>query len=208
MSGLVGHSGKTGNLGQIGSGEILIQDTVINSGTTLIMDNVFTGEFRNYKAVCSDIVASTGSGVSLMCRFIKEDGTQQSGSVYRFVLGGSEGSSSGQNNSQSRKGWNTGEFNVTPAGGSWNNDAGAGGIQLDMTFHNPFQATHLCRVTWRSGMLRYGGDVVHASTGFCLEADQASTRYRGFRFHLTSGAFTYGRVSVYGYRSNKDNATI
>ena len=48
MSGLVGHSGKTGNLGQIGSGEILIQDTVINSGATLIMDNVFTGEFRNY----------------------------------------------------------------------------------------------------------------------------------------------------------------
>ena len=209
MSGLVGHSGKTGNLGQIGSGEILIQDTVVNSGATLIMDNVFSGEFRNYNVVCSDMLHNQASNsIKLLCRFIKEDGTQLSTNSYRAVSGGAEGYSGSQNNAQAQRGWNTGEFDVTPAGGSMNNDAGSGGIQLNMIFHNPFQATHLCRVTWKAGMLRYGGDVAHASTGYCLEVGSASTRYRGFRFHLSSGSFTYGRVSVYGYRSNKDNAII
>ena len=209
MSGIIGHHGKSGNLGQIGSGEILIKDTVVSSGSTLIMDNVFSGEFRNYNVICSDMLHNqAANSIKLLCRLIKEDGAQQSGNVYRAASGGVEGNSGSNNNSQSQRGWNTGEFDVTPAGGSMNNDAGSGGIQLNMIFHNPFQATHLCRVTWNSGMMRYGGDVVHAATGFCLEADQRTTRYRGFRFHLTSGSFSYGRVSVYGWRSNKDNNVI
>ena len=36
MSGLIGHSGRTGNLGQIGSCEILIQDQVVTSAAGII----------------------------------------------------------------------------------------------------------------------------------------------------------------------------
>ena len=50
MSGLIGHSGRTGNLGQIGSGEILIQDQEVTSAAGIInLSPVFTSEFRNYK---------------------------------------------------------------------------------------------------------------------------------------------------------------
>ena len=36
MSGLLGHSGRTGNLGQIGSGEILVQDHVVTSAAGIV----------------------------------------------------------------------------------------------------------------------------------------------------------------------------
>ena len=38
MSGLLGHSGRTGNMGQIGTGEILVSDVVQNSGTECVVD--------------------------------------------------------------------------------------------------------------------------------------------------------------------------
>ena len=66
MSGLIGHSGRTGNLGQIGSGEILIQDQVVTSAAGIInVAPVFTSEFRNYKTIVTDLVVNTGSTVVL-----------------------------------------------------------------------------------------------------------------------------------------------
>ena len=74
MSGLLGHSGKTGNMGQIGTGEILVSDIVQNSGTECVVDNVFTNEFRDYKVVITQFLGSAANNL-VQLHFIDESGS-------------------------------------------------------------------------------------------------------------------------------------
>ena len=200
MSGLLGHSGRTGNMGQIGTGEILVSDVVQNSGSECVVDNVFTNEFRDYKIVVTQ-VSGTASAQWLI-KFIHEDGTS-SGTNYRHVQGGCEGHNTGQNNDQVIKNWNTGEANITVPGGSVNNDLASGGACYTFTVHGPRSTETHKSMTIQSGMMRTGGDVSHAASGYFLDTTTASVQFRGFKLYPSTGNVQRCRVATYGYRNTK-----
>ena len=206
MSGLIGHSGRTGNLGQIGSGEILIQDQVVTSAAGIInVAPVFTSEFRNYKTIVTDLVVNTGSTVVLYFRFLKLDGNTVTSATYRTVTAGCEAHAGGGNNDQFQKDWNNTQAVIDCAGGSMNNDAGSGGWNAEMHFPNPYSASRYSRCLIHSGMLRYGGDVVHSSNTFIMDVSGTSTQMQGFQLFLNGSAnFVSGKFTTYGYRINKD----
>ena len=206
MSGLLGHSGRTGTLGQIGSGEVLVQDYAVTAAAgTINIDHIFTPEFRNYKTVVTDLVINSGSNINLYMRFMKLDGNTSSGSVYRTVTAGCEAHTGGGNNDQHQKDWNNTQAVIDCAGGSMNNDAGSGGWNAVMHFPNPYSASRYPRCLIQSGMMRYGGDVVHSSDTYIINVDTVSLQFRGFQFFLSGSAtFVSGKFTTYGYRINKD----
>ena len=207
MSGLVGHHGRSGNLGQIGSGEVLLQDYVITANAGIVnVEKVFTPEFRNYKTVVTDLVINSGTSINLYFRWLKVDGNTISNGTYRAVTGGSEGHTGGANCDQSQKNWNETQAEIDCAGGSISANATGGGWNAEMYFYNPTSTARYPRCSILSGMMRSDNAVVHSSTSFFLSTDDSPIPVlQGFQMFLSgSSVFVSGKFTTYGYRIDKD----
>ena len=146
------------------------------SGSSTVLDNIFTSDYLNYRLVISNVTSSANENIGFRMRV---SGTDASGSDY--YQGANRvsfaGATSGTGAAPDTYGY-LGYFGIY-----------VGGITCDFLQPNQTKATV---VTYQS----LGADIVWS--GACQHA--VNTAYTGIRILSASGKTITGDVKVYGYR--------
>jgi hypothetical protein len=155
-------------------GLTLVKSQTIGSAvTSVVVNNAFSADYENYRIIMSGGTASAGLGI-------------------RFQLGAS---TTGYYGVRSNLVYATGGATTTLV----NNGAffdNVGNLNTTYMFMNidllsPFLAA------WT---ILNGFNVAQASSGITTGSHQVSTSYSGFTVSVSSGNFTGGTISVYGYK--------
>ena len=195
---LVMNSGATapewGSAGDT-SDYVKILTTACGSSATLLVDNVFTSTYKQYRVIFSNIVPDSDNTVMYL-QYIKADGTLQTSGNYRGFLGTVEVYSSAFNDDQGRRTWGSGEINMGLAGGGMNNDNDAGGVCYDMTWFDPANTSQRTMFVGNHCGHREDGNNFHL--GWVAGSYHGTEGHRGFKLYWNGSDHKRGQVTVYG----------
>ena len=161
-------------------GLVKITDSSFTSGSSVILNNVFTSTYARYRLIMSCVTDASGGDLRSRMRL---SGTNNTGAT-----------------SYQRSGFlATATATLALSGGATDHffHGATGGVSknvLWMELAEPAQAESTC-CQWSfwqgTGNLHYGQSAIHT----------VGTAYDGIELYLSAGAFTSGTVRVYGYRN-------
>jgi hypothetical protein len=181
-----------------GGGLVKILTTTISNGASIVvMDNVFTSAYKNYKVVLTELIPNN-NGVTLQLRFRSSTGAQVDGAFYRTFNMSGEVYSAGAGPAY-RSDWNATSSEIIGGGGNPGWTIGYGGVNGEMNFYDPLSTATWPKFTGTTGFTRDDQANYIISTFGGTYANNSSVANRGFQFAWSSGTLKSGIITVYGY---------
>jgi hypothetical protein len=180
-----------------GGGLIKILTTSVSSGASSVtIDNIFTSTYKNYKVVLSNMIPATTNTV-LWMRLLNSSGTVISSSNYRYYNLGSEVYSGSGGAQQDTKLYNTDKWLISIQAGSPSNSSLYSGLNGHLNIYKPYASSKFTIYEGHAGYTRSDGNNFMSGALRGTYADGASSR--GIWFGWSSGNFSSGDITVYGY---------
>jgi hypothetical protein len=183
--------------GTVSSDYVKISETSVGTGASLTITGLFSSTYKQYKVFFRNVTPAT-DGVGMYMRVVQTGGTVTSSSNYKSYTGNVEFYGGGHNNAQHLKAWEATEWNMTPAGSTISNVTAKGGVNMDLTLHDPASSTINTMYCGNYWAYRTGGINVH--TGWAIGTLENITSDEGLYLYFSSGNFASGSVIVYGMK--------
>ena len=123
-------NGGTGATSFDAAGLVLLSTTTLTSASSVTINPPFSSTYKSYRIIINGISPAT-SNSDLHCRFIKSDGTEETGYNYRWTIGGYQGGTDSATGSE-----NADSFQF---GRAVHNDSGT--VNADILISNPTAST-------------------------------------------------------------------
>jgi hypothetical protein len=168
---------------------ILLSTTSVTNASSVTINPPFSSTYSSYKIIIAGISPET-TNQDLYFTFIKSDGSEETGSNYRFTVGGFRGSNASQEGSESGT--------SAKWGRNAHNDTGT--VNADILITNPQQSIRASVIGVTNK--RFTSDATSYAEIFGCWMNP-STSYTGIKFFPGSGNWqASGTIMVYGQRNS------
>ena len=181
-------NGGTGATSFDAAGLVLLSTTTLTSASSVTINPPFSSTYKSYRIIINGISPAT-SNSDLHCRFIKSDGTEETGYNYRWTIGGYQGGTDSATGSE-----NADSFQF---GRAVHNDSGT--VNADILISNP-------TASMRTSVIGISNKRPHANAYSLSEIFgcwmNVSTSYTQIKFYPSSGNWNAsGTIMVYGQKN-------
>jgi len=195
---LTSDASGTGTWEDAGGGDyVKIREVSVGTGASLTITGMFSSTYKSYKVFFRHVTPAT-NGVSLYMRNVQTGGTVTTSGNYKSYTGNVEFYGGGHNNAQHLKHWESTTWNMTPAGATLSNVTAKGGLNMDLTLHDPASSTINTMYCGNYWAYRDGGVNVH--TGWAIGTLENITSDEGLYLYFSAGNFASGSIIVYGMK--------
>lgn len=168
---------------------ILLSTTSVTNASSVTINPPFSSTYSSYKIIIAGISPET-TNQDLFFRFIKSDGNEETGSNYRYTIGGYRGSTDSQEGSESGT--------SAKWGRNAHNDAST--VNADILITNPQQSVRTSVIGISNK--RFTSDATSYAEIFGCWMNP-STSYTQIKFYPASGNWNAGgTIMVYGQRNS------